>query len=59
MDGPTRLIGALTLYSHNLFPVCLSNAKITPDFIAFVGLVGFAVAVLDFVFAFVFSVKGI
>ena len=55
MDGPTILIGALTLYSHSFFPVCLSNAKITPDFIVLVGFDDIAVVVLDFAS----SVKGI
>ena len=57
MDGPTRLIEALTLNSHNLFPVCFSNAKITPDFIVFVGTVGFAVDIFDFDFIFTYILK--
>src|ERR1044071_657394 len=57
MDGPTIPIGALTLYSHSFLPVCLSNAKITPDFIVLAGFVDIAVVVLDFEVA--FSVKGI
>ena len=31
IDGPTGPIGAFTLNSHSFSPVCLSNAKITPD----------------------------
>ena len=33
IDGPTGAIGASTLNSHSLLPVCLSRARIMPDFI--------------------------